>query len=56
MHVIDIDKKKRGPKIEPWGTPQVISRSGEPTPSRITDCLREDRYDENQLLAGPLMP
>ena len=49
-------KNKRGPKIEPCGTPQVIFIEEEKMPSKTTDCLREDKYEENQLLAGPLTP
>ena len=49
-------KKSRGPKIDPWGTPHVMSKSGEETPSNTTDCLREERYEEKQQFAGPLIP
>ena len=39
--------KNSGPKIEPCGTPVVISNYSDGLPLNKTNCLRSDRYDEN---------
>ena len=48
--------KKRGPRIEPWGTPAVTLAQGENEFDKTTLCFRPDRYEMNQLRRLPLMP
>ena len=45
--VIDVIKNKRGPKIEPWWTPQVMGEHDECVPDKSTYCVLSERYDLN---------
>ena len=46
----------KGPKHEPWGTPQFKSKGRERTPCTETRWLLSDKYDLNQFRAVPRMP
>ena len=46
------NKNKRGPKIEPWGTPISISKSEDLTPFTLTYCDLFVKYDLNSLRGG----
>ena len=41
-------KNNRGPRMDPWGTPQVIERESELWPFIHTNCSLLDRYEWNQ--------
>ena len=45
-----------GPSIEPCGTPHITSCNSDFIPLKLTNCLRFNKYDFNQLLAIPLTP
>ncbi len=36
--------KSNGPRMEPWGTPEVTGVGGEDEPSRTTLCSLPNRY------------
>ena len=41
--VIDKVRNRRGPRTEPWGTPDLTGSQGEETPPRTTHCSLEVR-------------
>jgi hypothetical protein len=45
-----------GPRILPWGTPEVIGREGEVYPSMYVLCVLLQRYDLSNARGRPLMP
>ncbi len=45
-----------GPNIDPCGTPALICFQLEFVLCKTTRCCREERYDENQVCSGPLIP
>ena len=47
---------KRGPKMDPWGTPHVMLAGVDNTLSRETCWERFFKYDEIQLFALPQIP
>ena len=42
-------ENKSGPKLEPWGTPEVGSYCKDVAPHALTDCFRPIKYDFNHL-------
>ena len=38
---------KRGPRMDPWGTPEVTGRGEEWVVPTLTDCVRSERYECN---------
>ena len=48
--------KSEGPKIDPYGTPEVIGRSFEFLYSIETNCFRLDKYERNQSFATLHIP
>lgn len=49
-------EKRMGPRMEPWGTPQVSGAAIEQYSLRWTEKILSVRYDWNHLTAVPLMP
>ena len=49
-------RKSRGPRTEPWGTPQRIDWKSELVSAIETNCFRFDKYEANQALGTPLIP
>ena len=49
-------RKRRGPRMEPCGTPQVILRFPEKVDLYLTRCFLSVKYDLNQRLEIPRMP
>ena len=49
-------KNKRGPRTEPCGTPQLISKVSEVLPQTETYCFLSVRYDLNHCSGIPLIP
>ena len=45
----------KGPRMEPWGTPDVTVAKSEAIPSRTTLCFCPARYSVNQFRKGPEM-
>ncbi|KAH3877045.1 hypothetical protein DPMN_000900 [Dreissena polymorpha] len=45
-----------GPRIEPWGTPQVILALEEKVPETSTSWFLSDKYDLNQFKTPSLRP
>ena len=50
------NRNNSGPRIEPCGTPSIISSIELDTPLICTNCLRPDRYDLNHWRLVPLIP
>ena len=48
--------KKRGPNVDPWGTPHLIGINSEEEPDIKTNCCRLDKYDLKQLWGKPQIP
>ena len=44
-------KNRRGPSIEPWGTPHVILHAWEYVPAISTICSLSLKYDKKQFIA-----
>ena len=42
------NKNRRGPRMDPWGTPQVIERESELWPFILTNCSLLDKYEWKQ--------
>ena len=40
--IIDVEKR-RGPRIEPWGTPHVMLEGGDDLPLNTTNCFLSDK-------------
>ena len=49
-------RKRRGPRIEPCGTPSITSVSKLFLPCKETNCFLSDKYDLNQSNSLPRMP
>jgi len=49
-------RNRRGPKIDPCGTPCDKGRIDEEVLFTETYCLRSDKYDWNHLFGIPLIP
>ena len=49
-------RKRRGPRMEPCGTPQVIDKFSEKVDLYLTRCFLSDKYDLNQRLETPRIP
>ena len=50
------NKNRRGPRIDPWGTPSRISKRGLNLFLMLTNCLRFLRYDLNHSSSMPIIP
>ena len=48
--------KRRGPNMEPWGTPQEIEPLEDNLSLYDTNCFLLERYDFIQFRASPLIP
>ena len=48
--------KSRGPRTEPWGTPQEEVQKNEKVLFHLTRKERDDKYDLNQLRTEPWIP
>ena len=49
-------RNSKGPKTDPWGTPQVVGWSVDRVPLQITLCWWLVRYEENQSSSVPEIP
>ena len=49
-------RNNRGPKTEPWGTPDSIWRKSEYEPFTATRCLRFVKYEESTFTREPEIP
>ena len=49
-------RNKRGPKMDPCGTPDNISIEEEKVELILTHCLRPDKYEDSQHNILPLTP
>ena len=49
-------RNRRGPSIDPWETPDLITFGVEMVPLRETHWVRLLRYDLNYLFSIPVIP
>ena len=49
-HIVNVDQKHRGPKMDPCGTPQEISPKSESLFSMFTRNILSERYDLNHFI------
>ena len=56
VQVIDMDKKRRGPKTDPWGTSLLTAVQSEGTPLTMTFCLLNANQFSIQASTLPRMP
>ena len=49
-------RKRRSPRTEPWGTPQIKDWKSELVSAIETNCFWFDKYEANQVLGTPLIP
>ena len=45
-------RTRRGPNMDPWGTPEIAWVLEEEIPLRTTDCVQQGRYERSQESRG----
>lgn len=48
--------KRRGPRTDPWGTPEVTGEGWDLKDLSCMNCVRPDRYEWNQSKGVSVMP
>ncbi|KAH3855853.1 hypothetical protein DPMN_098423 [Dreissena polymorpha] len=49
-------KNNKGPRMEPWGTPQEMFSDDEKVPDTSTSCFLSDKYDCNHIVISSPRP